>query len=98
MARPIFGKPGLFIGAASVIGGAVMSCSATGKALDILDKPASTDTPWFEFKDGAVKFSEKKEDELHEIAVKRARTILAAYLPGAGLIAGGLAIMIAVSR
>lgn len=80
-------------GAASVVGGTILTCSATLKAKDILEEPVST-SYHIEGPDGEMMLVDDEENG-KKIAVKRGIEITLAYLPGVSLIGGGIAMLIA---
>lgn len=75
-------------GAVSVIGGTVLACRATIKAKDILEEPIVPS-------EAEIITEEEFENESRKEAVKKGLNVVKVYLPAAGLIGGGVGMLVA---
>ena len=83
-------------GTVSVIGGTVLACKATAKASDILKEPADVLVE-FDREEGGT-FEVHDEEAEHRNAVKKGFLVVKGYLPAAGLVGGGLAMLVAAKQ
>lgn len=83
-------------GTVSVIGGTVLACKATVKASDILKEPADVLVE-FDREEGGT-FEVHDEEAEHRNAVKKGFLVAKGYLPAAGLVGGGLAMLVAAKQ
>lgn len=90
-------------GTTSIVGGVVLSCKATLEARDILDSPLPEEGLDFEvavengkgFENDKAVIDAAQEEAMRKETVKQALRVVKAYLPGAGLIGGGIAMLVA---
>ena len=82
-------------GAVSVVGGTVLACHATIKAKDILSEPLLvSEGEKVVYEDGTEEIIEEEGVKRRE-TIKRGLVIVKEYLPAAGLIGGGVGMLVA---
>ena len=79
-------------GAVSVGGGTVLACHATLKAKDILEEEVVTEIEVIE--DGEPVVYDLTENEIRKAQIKKGARVAVSYLPAAGLVIGGVSMMI----
>lgn len=80
-------------GIASVAGGTVLACKATLEARDILDEPCEALVHVGDEEGGLTEVHD--QDAERELAMKRGLKVAVGYLPAAGLLVGGVSMMVA---
>ena len=80
-------------GTVSVGGGTVLACRATLKAKDILEEEIATEIE-FETEDGDVEFYPLADSEIRKAQIEKGMHVAGSYLPAAGLVVGGVAMLI----
>lgn len=80
-------------GTISVGGGTVLACRATLKAKDILAEEIVTEIE-VETEDGEVEVYDLAESEVKKAQVEKGLKVAASYLPAAGLVIGGVSMLV----